>query len=86
MKYSAKMLLLAFQVQRNSILNLCEEVSIAKQTKSLTSVAKRYRPVAKILAVDGRRRPLAGKRQWEKFLHSSRQSQLQYLYLKLDVM
>ena len=36
-----------------------------------TSVAKRYRSVARILAVDGRRRPLAGKRQWEKFLHRS---------------
>src|ERR1700737_1306988 len=50
MKYSAKMLLLAFQVQRNSILNFCAGVSIGKQAKSLASVANRYRPVARILA------------------------------------
>src|SRR6266446_6491721 len=48
-------LLLAFQVQRNNVLNFCAGFSIGKQAKSLASVAKRYRPVARIWAVDGRR-------------------------------
>jgi len=53
MKYSAKMLLLAFQVQRKSILNFGVGVCIRKEAKSLTLVAKRLRLVEGILAVGG---------------------------------
>jgi hypothetical protein len=48
MKYSAKMLLLAFQVQRNNILNFCAGVCMGKMAKFPARVARRYRPVARI--------------------------------------
>jgi hypothetical protein len=61
MKYSAKMLLLEFQVQRNRILNLCAGVFIVENRPnlSLSSVAKRYRPVARILATASARSSIA---------------------------
>jgi hypothetical protein len=40
MKYSAKMLLLAFQVQRKSILNFCAEGFIGKLNDSLARLAQ----------------------------------------------
>jgi len=39
MKYSAKMLLLAFQVQRNSILNFCAGGIIGKLDDSVARLA-----------------------------------------------
>jgi len=51
MKYSAKILLLAFRVQRNNILNFCAGVRIGKSGQIPATVAKRYRPVARILSL-----------------------------------
>src|SRR5215469_108534 len=43
MKYSAKMLLLAFQVQRNSILNFCAGGFIGKLNNAFGRLARKFR-------------------------------------------